>query len=67
MAVDIVWKDDHRKGGSVSVDRYGLSVGTQCCGCSSTELTDVDELIKLYKELAETIHHKTGRRGVLFS
>lgn len=66
MAVDIKWTDQSAKGGDISVDRYGLSVGTECCGCGSIPLTDVDELIKLYKALGETIHYKTGQRGVLF-
>lgn len=65
---EITWTDHvNDKGGSIVVDSYGVGVGTDCCGCGSTALTDVDELIKLHKALSELIQKKTGRRAVLFS
>lgn len=65
---EIEWESwpSARDGGSVIVDSYGLSVTTGCCGCGSTQLTDVDDLIKLHEALSELIQKKTGRRGVLF-
>lgn len=56
-----------RDGGSITVDSYGVHVGTDCCGCGSkVQLTDRDDLIKLYQALGELIQARTGRRGVLF-
>ena len=56
MAVDIEWGDN--KGGSISVDKGGLWVGTECCGCGSTQLTDVDKLTQLRDALNEILEEK---------
>lgn len=49
------------KGGEITQDRYGIVVHTNCCGCSSEPLTDVDDLLKLRRGIDAILRHRGVR------
>lgn len=58
---EISWGTPH-KGGDITVDRYGLIVGTNCHGCYSEELRETDDLIKLRDAINAILTHRGVRR-----
>lgn len=62
--VRAVWQDPlSTKGGEIVVSDTGVSVGTECCGCGSDELTDVEQIEDLRDGLSKLLDRLRGHRG----
>lgn len=57
---EISWGDAY-EGGEVLVDRYGVTVYTNCHGCGSAPLADIDDLIRLRNAINQILIHKGVR------